>query len=308
MKPNSIAARRSAKSRDIQRLFVSTPFPQAALISSPRQLSLRVSPQHQHSPLSAKSNSERSSAQMCLSANFSHPLTAWPRDSDCNEDVFYKSGPAMILPNLFLGSEQVVADKECIVRNEIKYVLNVAKEINNPFNDQRAELCKIAFPISMESSPVSISSVSETLVAKSPGLTKLMSQSPFSSYVIPSTPKAISPMSPNDFEFGRARKAFQPPTYMKLNWSHDHDHVLDDFDAAFAFIDLARQSGASVLVACQQGISRSASLVIAYVMKNLGISLAEAYALVKSRSPHISPNVGLVGQLAEFENVLKVAA
>ncbi|KAJ1536330.1 hypothetical protein HK096_011306, partial [Nowakowskiella sp. JEL0078] len=298
MKPNSIAARRSAKSRDIQRLCVSTPFPQAALTSSPRtQLPLLNSPIQQHSPISAKSNSERLSAQICISASFSHQLTSVLCESESNEDIFYNSGPAMILPNLFLGSEQVVADKECIARNEIQYVLNVAKEINNPFNDQQTEINKILFSTAMESSPVSISSDTE---APTPELsmTSISNQSQFSSYLIPSTQRAISPISPNDFDYDRLRKTFQAPTYMKLNWSHDHDHVLDDFEAAFAYIDSARQSNASVLVACQQGISRSASLVIAYVMKTLSISLAEAYAFVKIRSPHISPNVGLIGQLA----------
>jgi hypothetical protein len=60
------------------------------------------------------------------------------------------------------------------------------------------------------------------------------------------------------------------------------------------------QQGA-VVVHCRQGISRSASVVIAYLMRYHGMSLEEAYVLAKTRRPLVNPNPGFWKQLQEFE-------
>ncbi|KAJ1546068.1 hypothetical protein HK405_007433 [Cladochytrium tenue] len=135
------------------------------------------------------------------------------------------------------------------------------------------------------------------------------------------------------------------PFYRKLSWTHSEPHMAKSFPLAFAYIDCAvdtaeaalsgQQQGQqlqldgeaadsddggaartdatgcagrpprAVLVSCQQGISRSASLVIAYVMRRRGLRLADAYSLVKERSPWVAPNIGFLGQLAEFENAMQ---
>ncbi|KAJ3143973.1 Protein transport protein ssh1 [Irineochytrium annulatum] len=59
------------------------------------------------------------------------------------------------------------------------------------------------------------------------------------------------------------------------------------------------------LVACQQGVSRSASLVIAYVMAERGVGVEEAYEFVKERSSVVGPNVEMMGRLREFEGFLR---
>ncbi|KAG0347902.1 hypothetical protein BG004_006621 [Podila humilis] len=93
--------------------------------------------------------------------------------------------------------------------------------------------------------------------------------------------------------------------YKNLSWSHSQRNVLNDFPMAFEYIDRAVAQGGKVLVHCQLGVSRSASLVIAYVMRAQTMGLSEAYDYVKQLSAVISPNMTLMYQLAEFEKSLK---
>lgn len=59
-----------------------------------------------------------------------------------------------------------------------------------------------------------------------------------------------------------------------------------------------------VLVHCSDGISRSASLCIFYLMKYERMKLSEAYELVRSKRPIIRPNPGFWKQLIRFERKL----
>ena len=56
-----------------------------------------------------------------------------------------------------------------------------------------------------------------------------------------------------------------------------------------------------VLVHCRAGVSRSATLVIAYLMKRHGMSLDDALAHVRAKRPRIAPNEGFIQQLRAFE-------
>jgi protein-tyrosine phosphatase len=62
--------------------------------------------------------------------------------------------------------------------------------------------------------------------------------------------------------------------------------------------------GHSVLVHCQMGISRSATVVIAYLMKHHDMSRDTAYRYVKERRPKIDPNPGFWDQLEVYEKRL----
>jgi predicted protein tyrosine phosphatase len=80
-----------------------------------------------------------------------------------------------------------------------------------------------------------------------------------------------------------------------------------DFNISFEFIDQAlKQSDANVLVHCNQGVSRSASIVIAFLMqKCLFKTYKEAYEFVKEKRPKIMPNNGFIEQLKQLETQLK---
>ena len=67
-----------------------------------------------------------------------------------------------------------------------------------------------------------------------------------------------------------------------------------------AIVD-ARKSGQHVLVHCAAGISRSASVVAAYLMAGHQMTLVDALRLMKSRRPVVSPNIGFLVHLIALE-------
>ncbi len=65
--------------------------------------------------------------------------------------------------------------------------------------------------------------------------------------------------------------------------------------------DDAERPRARVLVHCMQGISRSASIVIAYLMTTRGLSFEEAAGIAMRARPIVKPNSGFVAQLRDFQ-------
>ncbi|KAF8244224.1 phosphatases II, partial [Wilcoxina mikolae CBS 423.85] len=79
-------------------------------------------------------------------------------------------------------------------------------------------------------------------------------------------------------------------------------NLLQSLPDAVAFIEsaLRESEDAKVLVHCVEGISRSASTVIAYLMSERGMSFSQALRIVKRRRAVVSPNLGFIRQLSEW--------
>lgn len=65
-----------------------------------------------------------------------------------------------------------------------------------------------------------------------------------------------------------------------------------------------RRNHSKCLVHCKMGVSRSASTVIAYAMKEFGWPLEKAYNYVKQKRSITRPNAGFMRQLSEYEGIL----
>ncbi|XP_044764912.1 dual specificity protein phosphatase 3 isoform X2 [Coccinella septempunctata] len=76
------------------------------------------------------------------------------------------------------------------------------------------------------------------------------------------------------------------------------------FELAAKFIDNAVKSGGKILVHCVVGISRSATLVLAYLMICGKMNAAEALEYVFKRR-RIFPNIGFLHHLAQLNSVLR---
>jgi atypical dual specificity phosphatase len=85
---------------------------------------------------------------------------------------------------------------------------------------------------------------------------------------------------------------------------HSDQDLIPIFNEVATFIDEGIEEG-GIVVHCVMGVSRSASLVIAYIMRTKKMSYREAYDLVKRKRDVIYPNDGFKGQLMQYEESLK---
>ncbi|KAF8943529.1 Dual specificity protein phosphatase 10 [Haplosporangium gracile] len=181
----------------------------------------------------------------------------------------YTSEPVCVLPHLYLGAEHNATDVKMLSRLGITAVLNVAVEITQQEQQQRQQQTQ------------------QQLLQP---------------------PTSRKPINGG----GGDRVVLDPHSgssihYKSLSWTHHQRNLRSEFPLAFDYIEEAKTRGGKVLVHCQLGVSRSASLVIAYVMKTLHMGLTDAYELVKARSAVISPNMSLMYQLSEFEKSLNTS-
>jgi protein-tyrosine phosphatase len=91
-------------------------------------------------------------------------------------------------------------------------------------------------------------------------------------------------------------------SYHNADLNDDENNAIAPyFEPMYQFVSKAQEDGGHVLVHCICGISRSATLVIAYVMKNKGVTLREAFEQVKGLRPIAAPNPRFAKELMALE-------
>jgi hypothetical protein len=112
-------------------------------------------------------------------------------------------------------------------------------------------------------------------------------------------------------------------SYMSINIEDSEageDNIGDYFDLVHDFLDepvspdpgspnnatpLVPADGKRILFHCMQGVSRSATLLIAYLMKSDGLSLREAFEMTKSKRSKVRPNGDFAEALIKYEQKLR---
>jgi protein-tyrosine phosphatase len=89
-----------------------------------------------------------------------------------------------------------------------------------------------------------------------------------------------------------------------LEDQEDHD-ASEHFEKVQCFVDSALLTGGAVVFHCAAGISRSSTVLIAYLMAARRMSLFEAFQLVYSRRRVVWPNRAFVQQLIDYEHKLQ---
>jgi len=99
--------------------------------------------------------------------------------------------------------------------------------------------------------------------------------------------------------------------YIKFDNIDYYDINIDDnrsvnisqyFDKCINIIDNSRNQNKNILVHCMNGVSRSVTIILAYLIKN-GHKLNEALIYLKNirTNQYVRPNIGFFKQLIEFE-------
>jgi len=92
---------------------------------------------------------------------------------------------------------------------------------------------------------------------------------------------------------------------MSTNWEDkEAQNIMEAFEEIFQFIDEAKGLNEPVFIHCMLGKSRSAALVIAYMMRSQGMSLRFAFHHVRSKRVIIKPNNGFMKQLITYERTI----
>jgi protein-tyrosine phosphatase len=103
-----------------------------------------------------------------------------------------------------------------------------------------------------------------------------------------------------------AKEDFPDIDWHRLVIDDDEDEKISDyFFKVHSIISKAIEENKNIVVHCAAGMSRSPTLVIAYLMIENKWKYEEAYSYVKNRRPLTEPNIGFVKQLKSLEYKLK---
>eukprot|EP00095_Tigriopus_kingsejongensis_P008428 snap_masked-scaffold1302_size49677-processed-gene-0.3 protein:Tk08428 transcript:snap_masked-scaffold1302_size49677-processed-gene-0.3-mRNA-1 annotation:"protein phosphatase slingshot homolog 1 isoform 2" len=94
-------------------------------------------------------------------------------------------------------------------------------------------------------------------------------------------------------------------TYHNIReYDEEATDLLKYLDRTYRFIRAAQAAGGKVLVHCKMGISRSATVVVSYVMKEYRRPLVQALEQVKYARSIVNPNKSFRKQLEVYEGIL----
>jgi hypothetical protein len=94
---------------------------------------------------------------------------------------------------------------------------------------------------------------------------------------------------------------------IKINYSGFRCHDLEDFnmrrvfDKTYEIIKSVKERGERVLVHCQAGVSRSASVICAYLMREYNWTAEKAVLHTHQMRRCTSPNLGFMQQLLKYQ-------
>jgi len=112
----------------------------------------------------------------------------------------------------------------------------------------------------------------------------------------------VTSTSKNLFENNSENKV----EYLRVAIEDSYDSQIGThFAKCTEFIDSAKNEKSSILVHCQAGLSRSPTIVIAYIMQTMSLSLDDSLTFVKERRPVIRPNAFFMSQLFNLEEKLE---
>ncbi|XP_067396299.1 dual specificity protein phosphatase 22-A-like isoform X2 [Emydura macquarii macquarii] len=102
-----------------------------------------------------------------------------------------------------------------------------------------------------------------------------------------------------------ARPVLEDMTYLCISASDSYSqNLIQHFKDSIKFIHECRLRGGGCLIHCLAGVSRSTTILVAYLMTVTDLSWEECLAATKVVRSYVSPNFGFQQQLQEYEMTL----
>lgn len=104
-------------------------------------------------------------------------------------------------------------------------------------------------------------------------------------------------------------KKFFPDKFQYMNidlLDDEKENIRKYFDDTNKFIKDGIDKNGSVLIHCFAGVSRSSSILIAYLMKHKNMKVDKALETLKSKREKACPNPGFMKQLNDYEKELNI--
>lgn len=214
-----------------------------------------------------------------------------PHSGEDAKSPSYPEGPILMHePSVHLYLEPKIEEAM-----KFDVIINVAREVKNPFKAlEQGKQTNESSDSAVFEPPSKNSHIDD--IAPDTAVSMMSFKTAFE--VQPSGSTESSPTTPKPAPDKKV------PEYIHVPWDHNTD-VKDELWDLCQTIESRTKEGKRVLVHCQQGASRSATLIIAYHMyMNQDLGPNEAYSLAQSKSRWVNPNMSLLFSLNDFKKVI----
>lgn len=213
-----------------------------------------------------------------------------PHTGEDAKSPSYPDGPIL----MYEPSVHLYLEPKAEEAMKFDVIINVAREVKNPLKAEeekaKENTASHADNLINEASSPADDIVPDTAATMMSFKTAFEVQPPSSTESSPTTPKPCT--------------GTRMPEYIHVPWDHNTD-VKDELWDLCETIDSRVKEGKKVLVHCQQGASRSATLIIAYGMYiNPELGATEAYAQAQAKSRWVNPNMSLLFSLNDFKKII----
>lgn len=232
-----------------------------------------------------------------------------------------------IVPHLWIGNEYAAKNKKYLQFHHIKAVIDLRKPKFISLPSQGSKEVSSQPSQTTSNPPQSVSNnnpvetrqmISSRSSPDTSVLTSDFDSSNFSSSSQPEIPEyseedikitSLSQTYTAETSHSQVPNSSQQAQYLSPEIEYFHipvsdygdDNLEPIFRRCFSVIDDYLSLGKSVLVHCEQGVNRSPTIVIGYLISSGKVSLKEAYTFCKTKRRMIAPHSNYFSQLVELE-------
>ncbi|PRP85383.1 hypothetical protein PROFUN_07091 [Planoprotostelium fungivorum] len=221
------------------------------------------------------------------------------------EEYRMKTEGKHIVPGLYLGSRLAALNWEWVTQSNVGFILNVTAETKNYFEK------KVASEESKEDAEQKMDEETEVVAEK-----EVPEGAEIAQLDVVQQTEETEPISTEEAIISQEEAIITEEEaiineeeadihYHRISVSDSLDtELIDHFSSAHEFIKTSIASGGNVLVHCREGLSRSPTIVISYLMKHHAMDLATAHAHVLDCNGNLRINQAFQRQLMEYDRQL----